>query len=232
MWQTLSFLYGTPFLLYSLTNVSMLCQNVNAGVGTSSFYWCYALTFPDPLYILPVTFCALTLLNFELSINNSLKDSAWMKSIVWGARIGCTSILPVAISFQSGVCLYFVGMSLVGLLQPLLLRWNFFKRLCKFPLPLSSSLLSSSGKLHQHAAKDKSGKNSDGNYHHHHSNKSSISINFNLLNVVKERFANTKRNSANYNVDDVQARVLVQFPYLNHLFRPLADDIACKQTAP
>lgn len=28
----------------------------------------------------------------------------------------------------------------------------------------------------------------------------------------------------------MQARVLVQFPYLNHLFRPLTDDIACKQT--
>lgn len=123
---------SSPVIIYGLYQVSRLCENPVLDAGTSSFFWCNALTLPDPLFILPVVFCGLTLLNFELSISKEIKRG-WMSNIIWGARLGCLCVVPVAATFRSGVCLYFIGMSLAGLLQPLLLRVPAFRSALGFP---------------------------------------------------------------------------------------------------
>ncbi|EPY36624.1 hypothetical protein STCU_00488 [Strigomonas culicis] len=125
---------GAPFIMYGLYHVSALCASPVLDIGSQSFLWCPALTLPDPYFVLPLTFCALTLANFELSLPKDIKKG-WMKNVVWAARMGCLCVVPVASSFRSGVCLYFVGMSLIGLLQPILLRLPAFRRLLKFPEP-------------------------------------------------------------------------------------------------
>lgn len=130
--QCLTPFLSTPFVLGGLHHVSSLCENTALDVGVSSFLWCHALAMPDPTYVLPVTFCVLTLINFELSLSKDMKRG-WMSNIIWGARLGCVCVIPVAASFRSGVCLYFIGMSVAGLLQPLLLRLPAFRRLLQFP---------------------------------------------------------------------------------------------------
>ncbi|EPY33645.1 hypothetical protein AGDE_08180 [Angomonas deanei] len=123
---------GAPFLMYGLYNVSSLCGNPLLDIGSSSFFWCPALSFPDPFFVLPITFCALTLLNFELSLSKEVKKG-WMMNVVWAARAGCLCVIPVAANFRAGVCLYFIGMNLVGILQPTLLRVKAFREALGFP---------------------------------------------------------------------------------------------------
>lgn len=125
-------LASSPFIMTGLWQASSLCENAALSVGTSSFFWCPALLQPDPLMILPTAFCALTLANFELSIHPSMK-AGWMRNVINGARLGCLCVIPVVGTFRSGVCLYFIGMSLVGLLQPLLLRLPRFRDAFGFP---------------------------------------------------------------------------------------------------
>ncbi|KEG10825.1 preprotein translocase subunit YidC [Trypanosoma grayi] len=130
--QCLSSLLGTPIVLLGLFQTTALCENPKLDVGTSSFLWCMALTMPDPYAVFPIAFCCLTLMNFELSISKELK-TGWMLNAIWGARLGCLCILPAVVHIRAGVALYFVGMSLVGLLQPLLLRSATFRQWFNLP---------------------------------------------------------------------------------------------------
>ncbi|RNF11476.1 preprotein translocase subunit YidC [Trypanosoma rangeli] len=130
--QCLSSLLGTPLVLFGIIETTAMCENPRYNIGTSSFLWCPALTMTDPYGILPLTFCGLTLMNFELSISKDLKNG-WMSTLVWGARLGCLCVLPAAAHIRAGVALYFLGMSLVGLLQPLLLRSTAFRAWFNFP---------------------------------------------------------------------------------------------------
>lgn len=125
-------LAGTPLVLAGLMQVSSLCSNPFLHIGTSALLWCPALTLPDPLCVLPVMCCALTLLNLELSLPSSVRRG-WVLNLLWVARVGCLCIIPVASSFRAGVCLYFVGMNIAGLLQPLMLRSHAFRRRFGFP---------------------------------------------------------------------------------------------------
>ncbi|SCU68628.1 60Kd inner membrane protein, putative [Trypanosoma equiperdum] len=130
--QCLSSILGSPIVLFGMFQAKSLCENPYLEFGTSPFLWCTSLTMPDPYGILPLAFCGLTLANFELSISKELK-TGWMSNVVWGARLGCLCVLPVALQFRSGVCLYFLGVGLVGLLQPILLRSNKFRSFFNFP---------------------------------------------------------------------------------------------------
>lgn len=121
-----------PVIMTGLYQVSALCENASLDVGTSSYLWCTALTLPDPFLVLPILTCAITLLNFELSLSKEIK-TGWMRNVIWGARLGCLCVIPVLSSFRSGVCLYLIGMNAVGLLQPLLLRSAVVRQWFGFP---------------------------------------------------------------------------------------------------
>nr|CCC92971.1 unnamed protein product [Trypanosoma congolense IL3000] len=130
--QCLSSVLGSPLVLMGIVQVKSLCENPYLNFGTSSFLWCNALAMPDPYGILPLAFCGLTLANFELSIRKELK-TGWMSNIIWGARLACLCVLPVTLQLRSGVCLFFLGMGFVGMLQPLLLRASWFRDYFNFP---------------------------------------------------------------------------------------------------
>ncbi|CCW61359.1 unnamed protein product [Phytomonas sp. EM1] len=123
---------GTPLIAYGLYRISLLCSDTSLLVGISPFLWCTALSLPDPTLALPVVCVGLALLNFELSLRKELKTE-WMTKIVWCARFSCPFFIVVISTFSTGVCLYFFGVSLVGLLQPILLRVPVFRRFLRFP---------------------------------------------------------------------------------------------------
>jgi membrane protein insertase Oxa1/YidC/SpoIIIJ len=129
-------LLGSPLVLYGFVSVSKLCSVASTAdtIGSCSFWWCPALAWPDPLHVLPVASVALTLLNFEaaLRLRNSL-SSTWMTNLLWGARITALLSLSAVSQVSTGVLLYWIGLSLAGLLQPALLRSSSFRRRFKFP---------------------------------------------------------------------------------------------------
>lgn len=134
--KTLAGLVASPFVLQGFYSVSKLCESFDSNVGTSSFMWCAALGMPDPLYILPVVSCCLTLLNLELTLlsRGELKKGL-MGNFIWGGRMLCVCAIPAVAQFRSGVLLYWIGMSAVGLLQPILVRSASFRAWFGIPQP-------------------------------------------------------------------------------------------------
>ncbi|PWV02605.1 hypothetical protein C4B63_2g249 [Trypanosoma cruzi] len=169
--QCFSSLLGTPVVFFGIVQTTAMCGDPRLDFGTSSFLWCPALTMPDPYGVLPLSFCVLTLMNFELSISKELKKG-WMKNLIWGGRLACFCILPAVAQIRAGVALYFLGMSLVGLIQPLLLRSSKFRTWFNFPLQ-------------------------------------------------QPELDNAKTAEK---VDDLHARMCVQFPYLTHLLNPESEE--------
>lgn len=127
-------LVGSPLIIYGFRSASQASNPLHlTGLGTQSFLW-LSLGMPDPTYILPVVSCGLTLLNFELSLGVRENTTiGWARNMVLCARGAAVCSLPVLSMVNSGVLLYWVGMSCVGLLQPLLLRSEAFKQFFSFP---------------------------------------------------------------------------------------------------
>lgn len=125
---------GAPLIMYGFRAASLLSNPVHViGFGTQTFLW-LSLGVPDPTYVLPAISCGLTLLNFELSLSTRENTKAgWAKNVVHCARGAAVCALPVVSMVNSGVLLYWIGMSAVGLLQPLLLRSDAFKAFFKVP---------------------------------------------------------------------------------------------------
>eukprot|EP00331_Platyophrya_macrostoma_P032873 CAMPEP_0176439150 /NCGR_PEP_ID=MMETSP0127-20121128/19761_1 /TAXON_ID=938130 /ORGANISM="Platyophrya macrostoma, Strain WH" /LENGTH=175 /DNA_ID=CAMNT_0017823343 /DNA_START=155 /DNA_END=678 /DNA_ORIENTATION=+ len=61
-----------------------------------------------------------------------------MANVVLGARLLALGAIPAVAQFQSGVLLYWIGMSLVGLGQPLLVRLGAFRRWFGIPEPVKN----------------------------------------------------------------------------------------------
>lgn len=229
-WKCVASLATAPVIMTGLYQVSALCENAALDVGSSSFLWCGALALPDPFLVLPLLTCAVTLLNFELSISKEIK-TGWMKNIIWGARLGCLCIIPVFATFRSGVCLYFIGMNVVGLLQPLLLRSAVFRQWFGFPAAAELSAAAaqpSSAASSPHAAEvSKSAKK-----------KPKLSVS-DRATTLRERIA-AAVNPTHTSVvtggrsaaaalptqDVLQASMTVQFPYLSHLLNPQVEENA------
>lgn len=220
--KCLASLAMAPVIMTTLYHVSALCENPALDVGSSSFLWCSALALPDPFMILPVVTCAVTLLNYELSLSKELK-TGWMRNIIWGARLGCLCVIPVVASFRSGVCLFFVGMNIVGLMQPLLVRSAAFRRWFGFPSKeeLDAAAPAPAGKPKATAA---------GGAKKTPASKWSVTDGAASLRerVVAAVDAPASRvSSPEKPIEDVlQASLTVQFPYLSHLLNPQVEENA------
>ncbi|KAG5467042.1 hypothetical protein LSCM1_01222 [Leishmania martiniquensis] len=201
-----------PVMMMGLYQVAALCDNAALDVGTSSYLWCSALTLPDPFFLLPTLTCAITLLNFELSLSNDIK-TGWMRNVVWGARLGCLCVVPVVSSFRSGVCLYLIGMNAVGLLQPLLLRSVLVRRCLGFPSPehLSAATPRAMVKVPRTAA----------------SGRTATLRERIMAALAPEEGASAAGVSARAGdaADDIlKASMNLQFPYFSHLLNPQVDE--------
>ncbi|CCW68953.1 unnamed protein product [Phytomonas sp. Hart1] len=130
--QCFSSLVGAPLIAYGLYRTAVLCADPRMSVGASAFLWCKALALPDPTFSLPAICGGLTLLNLELSLRSAMRTRR-MAVFIGAARLSCPIFIAIASTFPSGVCLYFFGVSLVGLLPSILLRASVFRRLLRFP---------------------------------------------------------------------------------------------------
>ncbi|KPI90748.1 hypothetical protein ABL78_0184 [Leptomonas seymouri] len=217
-WKCIASLATAPVTMMGLYQASAVCENAALDVGSSSFLWCSALALPDPFMILPVVTCFATLLNFELSISKDIK-TGWMRNIIWGARLGCLCVIPVFATLRSGVCLYFVGMNVVGLVQPLLLRSVAFRRWFGFP---STEDLA--------AVAPPTAKPSPPSRSQVHAKTSSAQDVSDRAVPLRERIlgalssASRCRAPTGPTQDVLQSSLTVQFPYLSHLLNPQVDE--------
>jgi hypothetical protein len=224
-WKCMSSLAMAPVIMIGLYQVSAMCENAALDVGSSSFLWCSALALPDPFMVLPMVTCVITLLNFELSISKEIK-TGWMKNVIWGARLGCLCIIPVFSTFRSGVCLYLVGMNVVGLLQPLLLRSVAFRRWLGFPSAKELSAVAPAHATHPtRSASENRGRakelNKLGVRDRATSLRERIAAAVNPTATPRNR---TSSSSEGAPQDVLQASMTVQFPYFSHLLNPQVDE--------
>lgn len=102
----------------------------------SSFLWVTDLTLPDPTYMLPVICSTMFVMNFEM--NQKMQKggrSATGMYMRWGVRVGCFGFIYFFANQPSSMFAYWIGLSLAGLLQPALLRWQPFRNFFNFPDP-------------------------------------------------------------------------------------------------
>eukprot|EP00164_Ancoracysta_twista_P014797 GFYU01024229.1.p1 GENE.GFYU01024229.1~~GFYU01024229.1.p1 ORF type:complete len:410 (-),score=22.92 GFYU01024229.1:73-1239(-) len=132
--KTVAGLVASPLVILGLRGASQMCDPFNAaGFATSEVLWMTASAV-DPTFILPAAVSALTLLNFELTLRNREDVTVgWTKNVVMCARGGAVIGFGLASQMSSGVLLYWLGMSLVGLLQPLMVRSPAFRSMAGFP---------------------------------------------------------------------------------------------------
>lgn len=132
--KTLAGLVASPLVVLGLRGASQMCDPFNAaGFGSSELLW-LTMGAVDPTFILPATVSALTLLNFELTLRNREDVTVgWTRNVVMAARGGAIIGFALASQMNSGVLLYWLGMSLVGVVQPLLVRSAAFRAFVGFP---------------------------------------------------------------------------------------------------
>ena len=132
--KTVAGLVASPLVILGLRGASQMCDPFNAaGFATSEVLW-MTVSAVDPTFILPATVSALTLLNFELTLRNREDVTVgWTKNVVMCARGGAVIGFGLASQMSSGVLLYWLGMSLVGILQPLMVRSPAFRSMAGFP---------------------------------------------------------------------------------------------------
>ncbi|KAK7200890.1 60Kd inner membrane protein [Novymonas esmeraldas] len=209
-----------PVVMTGLFHASALCENAALGVGASSYLWCGALAFPDPLLLLPMATCAITLLNFELSLASEVK-TGWMRNVVWGARLGCLCVVPVVSSFRAGVCLYLVGMNMAGLLQPLLLRSVAVRRRLRFPSAEELAAAAAAPPPPRRSAPTPSA--AAGDRVAQWRERIAAAVAPAAAGGSVSASASAKSGDVAEN-DVLQASMSVQFPYLSHLLNPQVDE--------
>ena len=132
--KTLFGFLGTPVHVAGLLAAGRASTSPDLGFGNASFGWIPALGAPDPLYVLPFLACSLTLANIHLSLStrDELKMGI-MRHVVDMLRVLAVSMFAVAVQLQAGLLLFWLGMSCVGLLQPLLIRSARFRKIFRMP---------------------------------------------------------------------------------------------------
>lgn len=126
---------STPVLISAFMSIKRLAT-YDQELETAKFLWVTDLTMPDETWLLPICCSALFMLNFELNqMMNRGGRSANTMYMRWAVRVGTVVFLYFFQAQPSGLFCYWIGMSTVGLLQPLLLRSPAFRKYFDFPDP-------------------------------------------------------------------------------------------------
>ncbi|KNH04252.1 hypothetical protein XU18_4462 [Perkinsela sp. CCAP 1560/4] len=129
-----------PFFSCALMAIQRITCNEES-VEMARYLWIHDLTMPDPYFILPLACSLLFLLNIELNSSlNRGSRSATAIGFLWFTRFGCLIGLYFCHTQPAAYFIYWLGLSTAGIVQPILLRMESFRKYFKFP-PLSDSIV-------------------------------------------------------------------------------------------
>lgn len=113
---------------------------------SASYLWVTDLTMPDPTLGLPLLCAASFVLNFELTQRLQKGGRSSMNIYLrWGLRVGVIGFTWYFSSQPAALFLYWLGTSLGGAAQPILLRNTSFRRYFDFPDPPAAGKLELEG---------------------------------------------------------------------------------------
>jgi hypothetical protein len=122
---TLVPMLGSPLFMYGFT---VVVRAMNEGPRSIPA----ALLMPDPTGATACAAVLMTLANFELTFARkragATNTTGLMSKVPWVARAIAAISLPVVMEFRTGTVVYWCGLSLAGLLQPLLMGLPQFRR--------------------------------------------------------------------------------------------------------
>eukprot|EP00760_Papus_ankaliazontas_P012504 PhM_4_TR15337/c0_g1_i1/m.23793/K03217/yidC, spoIIIJ, OXA1, ccfA; YidC/Oxa1 family membrane protein insertase len=106
---------------------------------TATFGWVTDLTMPDPFMIMPIMCMGLFFCNFELNqaLNKGTRGALGMYAR-YAIRLGSVVFLYFTYHQPAAMFCYWLGLSGMGLLQPILLRYQPFRDFFNFPDPPDS----------------------------------------------------------------------------------------------
>ena len=135
-WKTGAALVSMPVTISAFLGIRKMVV-YESDLEKTPFLWMTDLTIPDPTYILPTMCASLFYANFELNqaMTKGTRSSTTMY-IRWACRVGLVGFVYFAADTQpAAMFAYWLGMSLAGILQPLLLRVQWFRTTFGFPDP-------------------------------------------------------------------------------------------------
>lgn len=126
---------ASPIMISAFVSIRRLAMYEDS-LETASFLWVRDLTMPDPYNILPVICTFLFVYNFEMNQSSTRGGrSTTMLYIRYGMRVGSVVFLYFFSSQPTALFAYWIGMSVAGTIQPLVLRWQGFRDFFNFPAP-------------------------------------------------------------------------------------------------
>lgn len=135
--QWKSFIQGVtaPLTLSAFMSVRRLSV-YETDLEQSTFLWVTDLTLPDPTYVLPAICASMFVMNFELNqrMQRGGRSSTGMY-LRWAVRCGACVFVFFFSQQPSAMFAYWIGLSLAGVLQPMVLRNQKFRDFFHFPDP-------------------------------------------------------------------------------------------------
>jgi membrane protein insertase Oxa1/YidC/SpoIIIJ len=134
-WKSFLQMASAPLTITAFFAIRKMCV-YEPDLEHATFLWIKDLSMPDPLMALPFVCASMFLMNFELNQRASQGGrSAMTLYIRWATRVGCFVFAYMASNQPAALFAYWIGMSMAGVIQPLLLRSTAFRSFFSFPPP-------------------------------------------------------------------------------------------------
>lgn len=134
-WKSFLTMLTAPLTMSAFLSIRRLAM-YETDLTMTPFLWVADLTMPDPTYILPAICSTMFVVNFEMNqrMQKGGRSSTNMY-IRWAVRVSAVVGVYFFAQQPSALFAYWIGLSVAGLLQPLLLRWQPFRNFFHFPDP-------------------------------------------------------------------------------------------------
>ncbi|KPI83047.1 hypothetical protein ABL78_7933 [Leptomonas seymouri] len=134
-WKSFLTMFTAPITMSAFLSIRRLAM-YETDLEMAPFLWVKDLTMPDPTYILPAICAGMFILNFEMNqrMQRGGRSSSSMY-IRWAVRASSVVGIYFFASQPSAMFAYWIGLSTMGLVQPILLRWQPFRDFFRFPDP-------------------------------------------------------------------------------------------------
>lgn len=134
-WKSFLTMLTAPVTMSAFLSIRRLSM-YETDLEMAPFLWVKDLTMPDPTYLLPSICAGMFLLNFEMNqrMQRGGRSSSGMY-VRWAVRASSVVGIYFFASQPSAMFAYWIGLSTMGLLQPILLRWQPFRDFFDFPDP-------------------------------------------------------------------------------------------------